>query len=193
MWPAHAVAGTPGQRVVAPIAPRRGDLIAEGLSAFDGEAVVAALTRERQRALRDCLAEAVDRWIAKHRRIAEANRNSGAQLAEFGDDFCICHVGNIDLERSVGGAGYDRGSQRGIAAARDGEWSVGAGRCADPAKALFDLEEQSDAHEMPSLVRAGDVAGLVLDEGSDPRLPGERCSRKAAAIDRGHALVELAD
>ena len=177
---------------------RVGDLVAERLAAFDREAVVGPLAGERDRALRDRLAAGGGRWgrpVSPSRRgttwtaapSSSSRRTTGSSA----------HVGHEHVEVPLGGARDDARGERRVPTARDREGPVASG---DQPDALHHLQPDQHAHQVPRLVRAGDVAGLVLHPeragssraGRERRAPRarRRASRGTRPVDRGHAVVE---
>ena len=100
-----------------------------------------------------------------------------------------------DVELAVGGAGDDRGRQRRVAAARDRQ--VTAVRL-QQLGLLGEPEPEHQADQLPTLERARDVPGFVLDE--DFLYPEAACQfprsnqgrlSQAGAVDLGHGSVEV--
>ena len=149
----------------------------------------------------------MDGRVAGHAGLARAGRDVGAELVEPLEHERVGVDGDEDAERAPARGGDDRGRQRGVAAARDRELAALAG--AGEAEPLGDLEADEDAEQVARLVRAGDVAGLVLDPDAavrrEPELPrqlvrpGERRHGEAVAVDarprgrraRGRARVNV--
>ena len=177
------------------------ELPAERLAALDGEPVQVALAGERERALGERLEEPVHGRVAGDalaragRRSTSApscsSRSSTARLGVDRDE----HAQTAPPAAATTAAASAALPQLAIARSRR------SARALRPSS-LGDLELEQDAEQVPRLVRAGDVAGLVLDPdaaGSREAEPvaelvaaRERRDREAVAVDRGDAVVEPA-
>ena len=172
------------------------ELLAERLAALDREPVQVALARERERSL----VERLQQPAVRSGRPAPPSRGQTVTRAPSSSRRAST-TGSASTgtkTRSVAAAGRcdDGRGERGVAAARDRE--LGApGRVGEP-EPLRDLEVEQHAEEVPGLVRAGDVAGLVLDPDaararrSPSRVAqlvaaGEGRDDEAVPVDRGDA------
>ena len=101
---------------------RIGELVAECAPAVDGEAVVGTLAGERDRARGYGLAQPQHAGVARRVVVAAGARlDLCVELAQTRDDRVICPGRHEHAQRAVRRACDDRGGQRGVAAARDGE------------------------------------------------------------------------
>src|SRR5262249_2860544 len=137
--------------------------VAERLPAFDRQPVVRPLAPEWQRAAVDRLAEAHVTGIPSSAWLALAHVDHGAEPLEL-FDYDRVRVRRYEHgEWTPGGARHDGGCERGVAARRDGE-RVRGPRARHSTEALEHLEVDRDSHQVPRLVRARHVRGLVFDE-----------------------------
>ena len=178
-----------------------GDLVAERLSALDGEPVQVPLAREGNRARVDLLEEPVHRRIAGLARRPRAGGDDRPELLEPCEHGRLGIDRNEDAQRALARRGDDGGREGGVAAARDRE--IGSARGIGQPEPLRDLEIEQHAEEMPGLVRARDVPGLVLDPDAavaprsraaslSSRLARERRDDEAVPVDRRDVPVEPA-
>ncbi len=203
---AEAVAAGAGERAAADLHDQPVDRLAGGcdlpgerLAALDGEPVEVPLARERQRALCERLLEPLHGGIAGNAGGAGADGDERAQLLEPVQHERVGADRDEDAQRALARGRDDRRGERRVAAARDRE--VGPFRRA--AEPLGDFEIHEHAEQVAGLVRAGDVAGLVLDPDAarsgeaepvaELVAAAERRHREAVAVDGGDALVEPAD
>ena len=170
----------------ARLAELRDDLPSERRPSFDGEAVLVPLTGERQRAGGDGLAELKVRRIAAAVLRPLARRDVRAEILELVDDARIGLGGDEDLERAMSGARDRRCRDGRVPAARDRQRPPRQ-RGIDP---LRDAQPDHQSHQVPPLVRAADVRGLVLHPDAERRLPAERRDAKRQ-IEIEHELDEL--
>ena len=176
-----------------------GELPAERLAALDREPVQVALAGERERAPGHGLEQAVVGRVAGDAGPAGADLDLCAQRLEPGEHGGVRVGGDEDLQRPAAGRRDDRRGERGVAAGGDRE----VGPVVRQAEPLGDLEPDQDAEEVARLVRAGDVARLVLDP--DPAAGGEaepvgellgtreRRLDEAVPVDARDLAVERAD
>ena len=135
------------------------ELPAQRGAALDGVAVEVALHREGHGAGRDGRQQPVVGGIAGLSWLALADLDLRAEAAQALDDRGLGAGRHEDEQAAPRGAGHDGRGQGGVAAAGDGQRRVGIGQ----AEVLGHAQAEHDAHEVARLVRAGDVAGLVLD------------------------------
>ena len=148
-------------------------LVTERLAALDGEPVLVPLARERERTVRDRRLEAVIGRVANDALSRGHDRDLRSQLAQP-----VQHdrlgVGRDENQEPPAPRGSDDcGGQGSVPAAGDGERRPRAHGHAQPPD---NLEMQEDPEQMACLVRAGDVARLVLhrDRRRRPDAVGER-------------------
>jgi hypothetical protein len=135
------------------------ELEAQRLTALDRESVVRTLTRERHRPLGDRALQGVVRRVAGDALLALAHLDRCAQLAQSTHDGLVRPCRNEDPDRTLGGPG-DHGRREGrVATARDRELPPLGRR---DARLLADEQVHHQTHQVPRLVRAGHVSGLVL-------------------------------
>ena len=98
-----------------------GDLVAERLSALDGEPVQVALAGEGNRARLDRLEEPVHGRVAGLARRSRAGGDDRAELLEPREHGRLGIDRDEDAQRALAGGGDDGGREGGVAAARDRE------------------------------------------------------------------------
>ncbi len=160
-----------------------GELVAERAAAVDREPVVRALARERDRAARDRFAEPEHARIAR-RILGAAGTRLGrrSELPQPTEDALVGPGRDEDRERPARGTRDDRGGDRGVPAARDGERTR-------PLDADH-IEPDGDSHDVTALVRPPHVPGLVLDPRPERFAEPERRHREPGAVDANDRLVE---
>ena len=170
-----------------PAGPQIGhDLVSDRLPTLYGQAVLVALAGEGQRAGVDLLAKPDVGGITGHAWRAWAHD----QVAQAPDD------GGVGVDRdehpqtpAAGGGHHGRG-QSGVATT--GYRQVRPGEGTGQPQAVGDLEVQEHTHEVPALVGAGDVAGLVLDPHPSAALEAQGPGEVLAALERrGHEPVPV--
>ena len=158
-----------------------GELVAEGRAAFDREAVEVPLAGERQRPGGDRLREAEVRSGRRARRPSRSQTSTSAPSSSSrATTTGSASAGTKTRSRRPAGRGDARRRRarrcrslrsRGRASRRIGQPSRSA-----------HLELEQDVEQMAGLVRAGDVAGLVLDP--DAALRREKPSAVAELVAR---------
>ena len=115
-------------------------------------------------------------------RLALADRHLGVELMEAVEDLRVGDLGHEDLEVPPDAARDDRGSQGGVPAAGDCQrpWRGGC-------RSSGHLQFEQRAEQVARLVRAGDVAGLVLDPHAGVLRESQAFAQGAVALERGHA------
>jgi hypothetical protein len=186
------------QAVVAEVGDK---LVAERLPALDGQAVLGALGGERQRTVIQFPAQRQVRGVAPDARLAGADDHRGPQVAQPAGEAGVGLRRDEHGQRPAAGPGHHGRRQGRVPAARDGQGAA-TGRV-EQAEALHDGQMDEHAHKMPALVRAGHVAGLVLDQHAaglgeaqrraEFRAAGERRGAEAVAVHRGDRGVERDD
>ena len=159
------------------------ELPAERRAALDDEPVLVALAGERHGAVLDRRLEREVRMgspacarLRAGRRVTVAPRSR--QPVEDGR----LGVGRHEDEQvAPRGAGDDGRGQGRVAAAGDGQRP----RRVEPGDRLGHAQLEHDAHQVAGLVRAGDVAGLVLDPARRPAGRGRGARASAAARANG--------
>ncbi len=175
---------------------RGGDLVAEGLATFDREAVLVALAGKGKRAFGDRRLQAVIGRVAGHAFYAGTNGDLGSERLQPVDHGGL-GVGRDEHEEApAAGGGDDGGRQGGVAAAGDRERRRAA---LGHAEAVDDLQMDKEAEQVAGLVRAGDVACLVLhpdrtcpEAAREGRGSLEGRHDEPVPVDLGHLVVEVA-
>ncbi len=176
-------------------------LVGQGLPTLDGQAVLVALAGEGQGAGVDLLAQPDVGRVAGHAGRAGAGDHVGPQVAEALDDDGVGVDRDEHPQAPVPGGGHHRRGQGRVPATGYGQ--VRAVLATGEAQAFGDFEVEEHPHEVPALVRTGDIAGLVLDPhapaapeaealGQD-RAAHERRGPEAVPVHGGDGIVELAD
>jgi hypothetical protein len=181
----------------------RGHLVPEGHAALDGQAVLVPLAGERQRAVGEGSLERVVGRVAGNAGVARGHDQVGLELLEPGHHDRVGVRGDEHLQPPARSPGHDGGGQRRVAARRDGERPADARGRLEQAGPFGHLEVDREAHEVPCLVRARHVAGLVLHPdaavGLEPEgvrqvvLADERRDPEAVAVHLSHGVVEPPD
>jgi hypothetical protein len=200
-----------------------GKLVAERHPAFDGQAVLVALAGEGQRSPEARLAacrsgrgwgpggghvtgrttrelERVIRGISRRPFLAGNHVHIRAQFLQPGDDLRVAPRRNEHHERTI--AGLRHHGRRQCCVAARGDRQVRFAGHGQP-DTLDYLQVDQQPHQVPGLVRAGDVAGLVLhphatagaqpEPLAQPLAAAERRHDEPAAVDRLDLFVDPAD
>ena len=156
-------------------------LVPDRLATLYGQAVLVALARKGQCPGVDLLAQPDVGGVAGHARRAGAHDHIGPQVAEAVDDPGV-GVDRYEHAQAPATGGRDHGrGQGGVAATGDGQIGPVA-RTGQP-QAFGHLEVQEHTHQVPRLVRAGDVAGLVLDPHPAATLKAQALGEVLAALE----------
>ena len=169
-----------------------GQLQSQRSTTVDGESVVGPLAAERQCSGPDGGAKLVIAGVARPIPCAPGTHHElGAELFETFHHGLLGPGRDEHLEMPMGRFGdHPRGQSR-VAAARNGKRGcLVPGGCTG---ALNDGQVNRDAHEVPRLVRPGDVMSLVLVVHPELRRLTVGRDGEAAAIYLGDAVIELAN
>jgi hypothetical protein len=169
----------------------RDELVAEGLAALDGQAVLGALGGEGQRAGFQLPPQPVVRRVTGQAGFARADGHFRAQITQLPDHPRVGAGRDEHGQRPAAGPGQHRRRQGRVPAAGDGQTGTVSG--VGQAGGLHDSQVNEHAHEVPALVRARHVPRLVLDPHSAVCGEAQGVAQFAAAGKRGGAETVAVD
>ena len=173
------------QVVQAVVSEVRYELVAEGQAALDGQAVLRALGGERQRPGVQFLAQPAVGGIAGDAGLARAGDHVRAEVMQPPDDPRVGLGRHEHGQSPAPGPGHHSRRQGRVSAAGDRQVPAAGG--VGEAAALHYRQVDEHAHQVPALVRARDVAGLVLDPHPAVAIEAQGVTEVRAAEERGGA------
>ena len=138
----------------------RAHLVADRLATFDCQAVLVALARKRQGPSRKRPLERYDRGVPRYAWLSSTDVHIDPQCAEARHNSRVGVDWNERVQPAASRRRHDSRGQRRVATARNRK--ARSRRCARKAEPFDHLQVKEQSEQVTGLVRAGNVACLVL-------------------------------